>query len=152
MIIRPLAAGDIPAWKRLRAALWPRLNDDENDVECSRILEQPSRFAVFVAQSPSQAIEGFVEASLREYADGCDSSPVGYLEGWFVRPQVRRTGVGRRLVSAAEEWARARGCTEMGSDSILENVDGQNAHARLGYLEVERQVCFRKSLIEQGGK
>jgi len=109
MIIRPLAAGDIPAWKRLRAALWPRLNDDENDVECSRIFEQPSRFAVFV-------------------------------------------GVGRRLVSAAEEWARARGCTEMGSDSILENVDGQNAHARLGYLEVERQVCFRKSLIEQGGK
>ncbi|MBV8164122.1 MAG: GNAT family N-acetyltransferase [Candidatus Eremiobacteraeota bacterium] len=151
MIVRPLAAGDIPAWKRMRAALWPALQDGENDTECSRIVGQPSRFAVFVAQSDLQTIEGFVEASLREYADGCDTSPVGYLEGWFVQPQARRTGVGRKLVHAAETWARAQGCTEMGSDSILENVEGQHAHARLGYVEVERQVCFRKSLIQQGG-
>jgi hypothetical protein len=40
----------------------------------------------------------------------------------------------------------------MGSDAILDNTDGQRAHARLGYAEVERQVCFRKSLVEQDGR
>ena len=131
----------------MRVALWPHLSDAENERESAAIMEQPEQFVVFVAISPAGAIEGFVEVRLREYADGCDSSPVGYLEGWFVVPQRRRAGVGRQLVAAAEDWARSHGCTEMGSDSILDNVDGQRAHARLGYEEIERQVCFRKSLV-----
>lgn len=89
---------------------------------------------------------GFVEVSLRDYAEGCESSPVGYLEGWYVVPEHRKTGIGRRLVQAAEDWARAKGCSEMASDSELSNTQGQQAHARLGYQEVERMVCFRKSL------
>lgn len=135
----------------MRVALWPALEAADNDRECARIEARPNRFVVFVAESPSNTIEGFVEASLREYADGCDTSPVGYLEGWFVNAAFRRSGVGRRLVRAAEEWARSQGCTEMGSDSIIDNADGQAAHARLGYAEVERQVCFRKSLLPQSG-
>lgn len=152
MIVRPLVPADITAWKQLRAALWPALEEDENDRESASIVAAPSRFAVFVAQSASGTIEGFVEASLRQYADGCDTSPVGYLEGWFVTAPFRRQGIGRRLVRAAEDWARAQRCTEMGSDSILDNIDGQRAHIRLGYAEVERQVCFRKSLQEHDAR
>ena len=71
---------------------------------------------------------------------------MGYIEGWYVKSEFRRQGVGRQLVHAAEEWARSRGCTEMGSDSLLSNVDGQRAHVQLGYEEVDRVVTFRKAL------
>lgn len=146
MTVRPLQPADIPAWKRMRKALWPRLTDADNDRECAAILADSEHHAVFVAAPGSQEPQAFADASLRQYADGCETSPVGYLEGWFVQEPIRRGGIGRRLVEAAENWARSKGCTEMGSDAILDNIGSQAAHARLGYDEVERQVCFRKAL------
>jgi len=143
--IRPLVRADVPAWQGFRRALWPQISDAANPLECEAILNDPDRFAVFVCELGDR-LTGFVEASLRQYADGCDSSPVGYLEGWYVEPQARRLGIGRLLVAAAEDWARSKGCIEMGSDALVENAAGQRAHARLGYVEVERQVCFRKDL------
>lgn len=83
---------------------------------------------------------------MRDYAEGCGSRPVGYLEGWYVIPEARRRGIGRALVEAAEAWARARGCTEMASDTELANRLSQMAHSRLGYEETERLVHYRKSL------
>ena len=129
----------------MRVQLWPDLSVDDNDADCANILARPDRFSVFVA-TDSGLVHGFVDVSLRDIADGCDSSPVGYLEGWFVKPAHRGKGIGRRLVAAAEAWARSQGCTEMASDALLNNVDGQRAHARLGYAEVDRMVSFRKRL------
>ncbi|MBV8171599.1 MAG: GNAT family N-acetyltransferase, partial [Candidatus Eremiobacteraeota bacterium] len=102
-------------------------------------------YAVFVSES-DQRLSGFIEVRLRPYADGCDTSPVGYIEGWYVEPASRRSGIGRRLVAAAEQWARARGCSEMASDSLLDNENGRRAHEHLGYAEVEQAVRFRKDL------
>ncbi len=129
----------------MRCALWPDLTEPDTNNDCEDILAHPERFAVFISEENGNAT-GFLEASLRLYVDGCSTSPVGYIEGWYVDPQFRGAGVGRALVEAAEGWARSRGCTEMGSDAVLENVDSQQAHRRLGYTEVERIVIFRKSL------
>jgi GNAT superfamily N-acetyltransferase len=43
---------------------------------------------------------------------------VGFVEGWFVREPFRNRGVGRELMRAAEQWARARGCREMASEIV----------------------------------
>jgi aminoglycoside 6'-N-acetyltransferase I len=130
----------------MRIALWPSLSASENTRECEELVSQNDRFSIFVSEE-GERLTGFIEVGLRLYAEGCETSPVGYIEGWYVAPERRKTGTGRELVKVAEEWARLRGCSEMASDSILENVEGQQAHIRLGYTEVERQVCFRKSLI-----
>jgi GNAT superfamily N-acetyltransferase len=59
------------------------------------------------------------EVDLRSHADGCNPAlPVGYLEGWYVVEEARQSGIGRRLLSVAEDWARSHGCVEMASDSI----------------------------------
>ncbi len=87
-----------------------------------------------------------MEVSLRNYAEGCDTSPVGYVEGWYVDPDLRRGGVGALLVQAAEAWALEQGCTEMGSDCYLENEVSRLAHTALGYQEVERLIHFEKRL------
>ena len=83
---------------------------------------------------------------MRSYAEGCSSPRVAYVEGWWVDADLRRTGVGRALIAAAEDWGRSLGLTELASDSELDNVDGQAAHRRVGFDEVERIVCFRKDL------
>lgn len=101
--------------------------------------------AVIVAEREGEIL-GFAELSLRTYAEGCGSSPVGYLEGWYVVPEARRQGVGRALVRAAELWAKEQGCTEFASDTELENTVSADAHRALGFDEVEIVRCFRKAL------
>lgn len=146
MSVRAATSVDMPAWQRFRRALWPEVAEGAvEDEECERMLSQTDKFAVFVSESDDR-LTGFIEASLRDYADGCDTSPVGCVEGWYVEPHARRTGIGRQLVAAAEDWARSKGCTEMASQALLNNADGRHAHEHLGYDEVEQQVCYRKYL------
>ncbi len=79
-------------------------------------------------------------------ADSCETSPVAYLEGWWVDADVRGQGIGAALIFAAEAWARARGYSEFASDTTLDNTLSQVAHERLGFVEVERAVLYRKAL------
>jgi aminoglycoside 6'-N-acetyltransferase I len=147
--IRPLEARDHSAWVALRAALWPDAAPAELDQEAQRYFAQPNDRAfpkiVFAAERDRELI-GMIELSLRSVADGCVSSPVPYIEGWFVVESARRRGVGRALVGAAEAWARAEGFAEMASDVQLENQVSEAAHKSLGFEEVERAILFRKAL------
>lgn len=103
-------------------------------------------FQVFVVVRPNGGLGGFLEAGQRKYAEGCDTSPVGYIEGWYVDADLRRQAMGSALVHAAEDWARQQGFSEMASDCVLENWVSESAHKAIGYEEVERLIHFRKSL------
>jgi aminoglycoside 6'-N-acetyltransferase I len=103
---------------------------------------------VFVAERADGSLAGFVEVGARPYADGCDTSPVGYVEAWYVDPDVRRSGHGRALLAAAEAWALGRGYREMASDAQLDNQVSHAAHRHAGYEEVDRVVQFRKVLAD----
>ncbi len=83
----------------------------------------------------------------RNSRPGCKTERIGYLEAWYVDPDCRGHGVGRALVAAGEEWARAAGCREMASDTNPSYPVSPAAHAALGYKEVER--FFRKELSGQ---
>lgn len=148
MRLRPLELRDRRAWADLRAALWP----DADPAELAH--ETVKHFAgvkvadeVWVAEDVVVSrLLGFLELSLRAYAEGCASSPVPYIEGWYVTAEARHLGVGRALVEAAQNWARLRGYTEIASDALLGNDASHSAHRSLGFEEVERIVCYRKSL------
>lgn len=147
LAIRPVGDADRAEWRRMVAALFPGATPEEYE-EGMRRARARRDAAVFVADRGDGRLAGYVEVALRAYADGCDTSPVGYLEEWWVDADVRHRGVGGRLVAAAERWARAQGCREMASDALLDNVGSQRAHERLGYAEVERAVRYRKALVE----
>jgi aminoglycoside 6'-N-acetyltransferase I len=145
MLVRPIMPQDQAAWIEMRQSLWPECPYAEQLVEVARTLASEIQ-AVFVAESPTGELCGFVEMALREFASGCATSPVGYIEGWYVKPQFHRQGISRALVAAGEQWAMERGCVEMASDAVIGNIVSQQAHRALGYEESERLVCFRKSL------
>jgi len=136
---------NVEVYQRLRARMW-EIEPVQNAEEVEKILDDQEDWAVFVACIDGHGCVGFLEVWLREYAEGASSSPVGYLEGWFVEPEFRCKGIGRSLVIAGEEFARKAGCVEMASDSQVDNVGGIRAHQQAGYREVERIVCFLKSL------
>jgi aminoglycoside 6'-N-acetyltransferase I len=100
---------------------------------------------VFVAEAKGRLV-GFLELDFRKYAPGCRSSPVAFIEGWYVEPESQGQGIGRALIEAAEAHARAAGHHEIASDAEIENVQGIAAHRALGFDEIERVVYFRRSL------
>jgi aminoglycoside 6'-N-acetyltransferase I len=149
MNIRPVTEADADEWVRMRASLYtdpdPREVRDWFDATDGAGIHSVG-VAVLVADRGDGMLAGFVEIGSRNYAEGCESTPVAYVEGWYVDPDVRLDGLGRRLIQAAEAWAIAHGFTEMASDTELHNDVSLRAHTALGYEEVERQVCFRKRL------
>ena len=151
MIVRPARPGDLEQLARLREALWPESTAAEHARELTSILAGKSPgilpMVIFVAETSGGAIGGFLEVGLRSVADGCDpAQPVGYVEGWYVADSHRRRGVGAALLRAAEDWARAQGCSEMASDTQLTNVLSQRVHESLGFEIAERAILYRKSL------
>jgi aminoglycoside 6'-N-acetyltransferase I len=146
--VRAARAADAPSWGRLRHALWPSQSEAELTGEAEAFfagaLAEPS--AVLLAQTSDGTLVGFAELSLRSYAEDCTTSPVGFLEGWYVVPDARRRGVGRALVDAAEEWAREQGCTEFASDTRPENSGSIAAHLALGFEDAGTLRCFRKKI------
>jgi GNAT superfamily N-acetyltransferase len=106
-----------------------------------------------VAETADGTLTGFAEIDLRSHADGCDPArPVGYLEGWFVAEAYRRSGIGRRLLAAAEDWARSHGCIELASDTWIDNELSQSCHEALGFEVVDRCVHYRKGMVRPRGR
>ena len=132
-------------YRALRIRLWPDCLES-CDREIEDILANPDVWAVFIVSLESEGAAGFIEVHLREFAEGADSSPVAFIEGWYVLPEQRKHGLGRALLRAAEIWALSQGCRELGSDTQVNNYLSIEVHRQLGFQEVERLVCFLKRL------
>lgn len=145
IIIRPLRPSDANMWLRMRLALWPDHSKDEMRADMDAWLSESSN-ATFLAEDATGELCGFIEVGQRKYAEGCKSSPVGYIEGWYVDNRIRKQGVGKMLVMAAEDWAREQGWAEIASDTWLDNETSIQAHLALGYKETDRLIHFSKKL------
>ena len=143
--IRRATPEDKPEWLRMRQGLWPEAPLQYLDYDLDNLLAD-SNAGIFVASNTDGKLIGFIEAGLRDHGEGCETSPVGYIEAWYVDPHIRGQKLGKELVHVAEQWAREKGCTEMASDTWLENEVSIAAHLKLGYYEVERLVHFLKHL------
>jgi aminoglycoside 6'-N-acetyltransferase I len=149
--IRVAAPSDCEQLSRLREALWPESSAEDHGKELASLLAAKQNgtlpLAIFVAETGEGVLAGFLEVGLRSHADGCDpKQAVGFVEGWFVAEGHRGKGVGRQLLSAAEEWARGNGCVEMASDTQIDNALSQQVHDALGFEIVDRCVHYRRAL------
>lgn len=150
MTIRPITPGDRSDWLRLLLGLHPELPEADHVPSIDAYLTGGSideliPSAVFVAERPNGRLGGFLELSVRNYAEGC-SGDTPYVESWFVDEDLRGTGIGRALMEAAEQWARERGFSHLASDAVSDNSLSHAAHKAVGFEVVERIVVFRKVL------
>ncbi|WP_299343572.1 GNAT family N-acetyltransferase [uncultured Maritalea sp.] len=134
-------------WVKMRQILFRGFTDEDAETEAKLYLsgEDPNLQIVFLAFVDGQSV-GFADIARRSYADGCYDGPVAYLEGWFVQPEFRKSGIAKALIDTAADWAREQGYPHMASDSELKNVDGHKAHEACGFHEIGRVVQFRKNL------
>nr|AHN92761.1 acetyltransferase GNAT family [uncultured bacterium DCM007Kan02] len=129
----------------LACKLWPDNTLEEMRSAFSDLLSQTNA-ALFLAYDGATAV-GFAQCQLRQdYVEGTDTSPVGYLEGIYVEPEYRKQGIARKLLSACENWAKTKGCTEFASDCELTNTQSLEFHLNVGFTEANRIICFTKKL------
>lgn len=134
-------------WAALRALLWPHVSIDDHRSEIDACLTSPEKISAFIAYSDSNHAIGFAEVSVRhDYVNGCDTSPVAFLEGIFVRENQRSRGVARQLFARVVDWGKARNLSELASDADIANLVSHQMHKALGFEETERVVYFRQKL------
>jgi aminoglycoside 6'-N-acetyltransferase I len=142
--IREAQASDAETWARLRAQLWPTCTIERHRLEIAQLSR--SAGVVALALRAGEAA-GFAEVSIRaDHVEGTSSTPVPYLEGWYVAPAQRGRGIGTALLEFVEAWARRRGYRELASDAEIDNEASILLHGRRGFAEVGRTVHFLKTL------
>ncbi|KGR74336.1 aminoglycoside 6'-N-acetyltransferase [Ureibacillus manganicus] len=130
---------------QLALLLWPNHTLEEFIHEMKELIAQPDA-TVMLAYQDREAV-GFAQCQLRyDYVEGTSSSPVGYLEGLYVKEAFRKQGIARELVSACEKWAKDKGCREFASDCELDNEESLATHLKLGFTEANRIICFKKTI------
>ena len=144
-MIKRATTEDAGQLARMAIQLWtehdPKALEDE-----FRKLAENDEAACFIKYLEDAPV-AFAQCQLRrDYVEGTESSPVGYLEGIYVSEGYRKKGYAAELLSECEKWAREKGCTEFASDCELDNMDSLRFHMALGFEEVNRIICFRKDL------
>lgn len=126
------------------AVLSGTLGYPAEEAEIARRLERLSGRAdniVLVAEAAPGRVVGWlhgVEEELLESGGRCE------ILGLVVDPGYRGSGVGRRLVTAATEWAASRGLAELTVRSNVIRVESHPFYERLGFARVKTQHAYLK--------
>ena len=142
---RQAAADEAETVAALACELWPDHTPEEMAGEFEQLLSADDA-AVFLYWKDGEPV-GFAQCQLRrDYVEGTETSPVGYLEGVWVKETERMRGIARKLVSSCEQWAKDKGCTEFASDCELENTVSQAFHQAIGFEEASRIVAYVRKI------
>lgn len=157
MIVRPAEVKDIDAVSRLNMeatelmralspqgfgeALAARLDTHEE----KRFFEEASsddNTALLVAELEGE-VRGFVMGVVETHGDDLITPPFVTVQFIVVDERFRRSGVGRSLMNAVEDWARSRGATALDLAVWASNHPAQNLFSKSGYVPLEVRMAKR---------
>ena len=144
-MIRKATIDDSRILAEMAVQMWDRHTIDELEAEFIETLND--KHAAFFLKYANNLPVGFAQCGLRtDYVEGTESSPVGYLEGIFVKEDFRSNGYAREMLAACETWAKGMGCTEFASDCELHNISSLKFHIAMDFDEANRIICFTKRI------
>lgn len=138
-MIRPATAADAPAlaallnhWIEHTAVTFNPIPKTTDDILLMIASKAAAGHAFFVAEEAGQVIG---QASYGQFRGGagyrtCMEHSISLLPG------TARRGLGRTLLTAIEDHARAAGAHQMIAGVSGENPDGRAFHERLGYRHI----------------
>jgi ribosomal protein S18 acetylase RimI-like enzyme len=99
---------------------------------------------IFVAEGDAKKLIGFCQL----YPTFCSvrAAPIFVLYDLFVAPSARRTGAGRALMLAAEEYAREAGVGRMDLSTATDNIPGQTLYESLGWVRDTDYYVYNRTI------
>lgn len=144
-MVRAAGTNDLEILANLAALLWEGHSVRELMAEFSASISKEN--ARFFLKYEEDTPVGFAQCQLRyDYVEGTRTTPVGYLEGIFIKEGHRRKGYARELLAACEAWAKEHGCREFASDCEIDHTASFQFHKAMHFTEANRIICFTKPL------
>lgn len=121
-MVRKAGEMDLEILANLAALMWDNHFVSELASEFSEIISK-NKFQFFLKYKNDIPI-GFAQCQLQyDYVEGTKTTPVGYLEGIFIKDGYRNMGYAKELLSEYQAWAKYNGCREFASDCEIDNTD-----------------------------
>jgi ribosomal protein S18 acetylase RimI-like enzyme len=140
MTLRPIQTADLPGLLTLCRdhAAYEGLNFSESD-QIGRWQQaffgpSPRLFGWVIEGTP---LQGYMTATI-DFATW-DARPFVYLDCLYLRPEARRSGLGRRLMTVLSHFAKAQGCAEIQWQTPPSNADGIAFYRALAARELPKQ-------------
>lgn len=144
-MIREATEEDVTCVAEMAVMMWSSHSVEELTEEFQTMLEN-EECVIYIYCIDNMPV-GFAQCGLRhDYVEGTESSPVGYLEGIFIKEEHRKKGYARDLIAECERWAKQKGCSEFASDCELDNGVSLAFHMNMGFTEANRIICFTKQI------
>lgn len=136
---------DLNILANLAVLMWDSNSVDELIAEFSEIISKDN--SQFFLKYENDIPIGFAQCQLRyDYVEGTKTTPVGYLEGIFIKDGYRNKGYAKELLAECEAWAKYKGCREFASDCEIDNLNSFHFHKAMNFVEANRIICFTKIL------
>ena len=124
----------------LTAQLGYEVTQEAADERLRRILQRRDN-RVLVAEHEGR-VAGWLHAVIADYIE---TGPFVVIASLVVDRTMRKRGIGRALLSSAEQWAVERGCQVVRLWSSAARTDAHRFYERLGYAHIKTQFSFVKS-------
>ena len=144
-MVRKAGKQDLEILANLAVQLWDKNSVSGLIAEFSKMISNGK--SQFFLKYENDIPIGFAQVQLRyDYVEGTKTSPVGYLEGIFIKEGYRNKGYAKELLAACEAWAKCNGCREFASDCEITNIDSFRFHKAMNFTEANGIICFTKTL------
>jgi ribosomal protein S18 acetylase RimI-like enzyme len=140
--IRSITKEDVPELVDLSAQLGYPIQTTGLIPRLEKILEDPN-YAIFGACGDKGKVVGFVQVFT---VCTVESEMFAEIMGLVVDQHYRRKGVGKKLMEAAEAWAKDRGIDVVRLRSNTIRKEAHKFYQDIGYKILKTQYTFYKEL------
>lgn len=142
LTVREVAVGDALAVAELSGQLGYQTAADEMRRRIEAVLPLAAGHAIFVACLDNEVV-GWGEAEVVRHLQ---TPPHALITGLVVKDSVRSIGVGSRLCSEIESWAKQQGVAVVRVTSRMTRERAHRFYLRKGYTQTKTSAVFEKAL------
>lgn len=143
--IRPVRVADAEAVAALSKQLGYATAPNAVADRLTRMLER--RDQQFLVADDDGRVVGWIHMLVTEFVEAEAFVQIG---GLVVDHAYRKQGIGRRLLTRAEEWAVQQGCSVVRLSSNEKRIDAHAFYQRAGYTILKTQYSFAKPVGAAG--